>query len=158
MPVLAFGISSRFDGSAPTSRSSRNRSRSELTSPSSRKAVHRLQELPALLRRDVGVARGNRAGDAVVDVLVEDLEGEALERCRDGRDLRQDVDAVAVVLDHPLDSAHLALDPMEPLDERLFVGSVAIGVRAHASPSRGLWNRRKRRLLVTTKTLENAIA
>ena len=60
-----------------------------------------------------GVAGRERAGDAVVHVVVEDPEGEALERGVHGGDLREDVDAVAVVLDHPLDPAHLALDAVQ---------------------------------------------
>ena len=99
-----------------------------------REAVHRVEELLALRLGLGGVAGRERAGDAVVHVVVEDLEREALERRLDGRDLREDVDAVAVVLDHPLDPAHLALDAVEPLDERLLVRGVA--VLAHASPPR----------------------
>ena len=77
-----------------------------------------------------------------------------LESGRGGRDLREDVDAVALVLDHPLDSAHLSLDPVQPLDERVLLFHVSV---RHVS-SLGLEKRRSRRLFVTTKTLENAIA
>ena len=104
-----------------------------------------------------GVARGEGVGDAVVHVAVEDPEREALERGVDRGDLRQDVDAVAVVLQHPLDPAYLALDPMEPADERVLVGGVA--VLGHAvSSSRVEWNLRSRSEFVTTNTLENAMA
>ena len=54
------------------------------------------------------------------------LRPDLLERRRDGRDLGQDVDAVAVVLDHPLDPAHLPLDPVQALDERVLVLGVAV--------------------------------
>ena len=69
------------------------------------------------------------------------LKRERLERGVDGRDLREDVDAVAVVLDHPLDPAHLALDPVQALDERVLVLRVAVA-RARlqcrsCAPSRG---------------------
>ena len=90
------------------------------------------------------------------DVVVEDLEGEALERGRDGADLREHVDAVAILLHHPLDAAHLSLDAVEAVHELLAVLRVAVG---HAcASSRGLWKRRSRRLFVTTKTLEKAMA
>ena len=96
----------------------------------------------------------------MVHMVVEDAEGDALERCRHRRDLRQDVDAVAVVVDHALDAAHLSFDPVQPADERVLVGDVAVRFRiAHvATLSRDEWNRRSRSEFVTTKTLENAIA
>ena len=70
--------------------------------------------------------------------------------------LREDVDAVAVVVDHLLDPADLAFDAVEALRERLLVGVVAVG---HGfSPWRWLVKRRSRRLLLTTNRLEQAIA
>ena len=75
--------------------------------------VHQLGDLATLL--DL-VARGDRAFDAVGDVIAQDfLLGAA--QCRThGRDLRDDVDAVAIVLDHPVEAANLALDAFEPLE------------------------------------------
>src|SRR5664279_4680264 len=94
--------------------------------------------------------------DAVLNVVFEDLQGDSLERRIDGRKLREDVDAVAVVLDHLLDPAHLALDPVQALDERVLVGRIAVH---HAdSPCRLEWNRRRRSEFETTNRLENAIA
>jgi hypothetical protein len=61
--------------------------------------LHRFQQLLCLDLRVGLVAGDERAGDTVADVVVEDLEGEALERGVDGADLGQDVDAVAVLLD-----------------------------------------------------------
>ncbi len=89
-------------------------------------------------------------------MAVEDQEREAVERGRDGADLREDVDAVAVVVDHLLDAADLALDAVEALRQRLLVRVVA--VRHWNAPSRWLRKRRSRRLLLTTKRLEAAIA
>ena len=57
---------------------------------------------------------------------VEELEGERLERRVHGRDLGQDVDAVPIVLHHPLDPAHLALDAVEAVDEGPLVLAVAV--------------------------------
>ena len=45
----------------------------------------------------------------------------------DRTELRQNVDAVAVVLDHPRDAAHLTLDPGKPLEEQFLVLRVAGG-------------------------------
>ncbi len=87
-------------------------------------------------------------------VVLEHLRRDLLERGLDGGDLRQDVDAVAILLDHPLDAAHLALDPVQALRQRILV----LGVAVHQVTSRIDSKRRRRRLFVTTKTLENAIA
>ena len=91
----------------------------------------------------------------MVHVLVEDAEGEALERRVHGGDLREDVDAVAVVLDHPLDPAHLALDPVQALDQLFLVLRVAV---CHQTSSRMLRKRRSRSEFVTTNRDEPAIA
>jgi hypothetical protein len=58
--------------------------------------VDGLEQLLRFRLRFGRVAGGERAGDAVLDVLVEDLETETLERCGDGGALGEDVDAVAV--------------------------------------------------------------
>ena len=97
---------------------------------------------------------GERAGDAVVDVVVEDPIRDAVERGRDRADLRQDVDAVAVLRDHPLDAAHLPLDAVQALDDRVLVGGVPV---RHVASLVEL-NRRSRREFVTTKRLDAAIA
>src|SRR6185503_18504825 len=49
--------------------------------------------------------------------------------------LREDVDAVTVVLDHPLDAADLPLHPMEPVADPLLV--VAVLHHAPIIPLRG---------------------
>ena len=64
--------------------------------------------------RSSGVPPARAADDAVVGVVVEQAERDLVERGLDRADLRQHVDAVAVVLDHPLDAADLTLDPPEP--------------------------------------------
>src|SRR5262245_13429092 len=125
--------------------------------------MHGVEELLALRLRLSGVARGERARDAMVHVVVENPEREALERGVDRRDLREHVDAVPILLDHALDAPDLTLDAMQTADQRVLVGRVAPHLRrlrvAHAvTPSRVERNRRRRSEFVTTKRLENAIA
>src|SRR3954447_4958327 len=64
------------------------------------------------------------AHDAVLGVLVEQPEGDLVQRGLHGADLGQDVDAVAVGLDHALDAAHLALDAPQALEELVLGGAV----------------------------------
>src|SRR5581483_12366537 len=127
-------------------------------------AVHRVEQLLGL-RLSLGLITGSkRAGDAVLDVVVEDPEAEAFERGCDGADLGEDVDAVAILGDHLLDPPYLAFDSVQALDEGalLLVVSVVPGGcfdGAHQmAPSRVLWKRRSRRLFETTNRLEAAIA
>ena len=54
------------------------------------------------------------AHHAVLGVIVEQAQGDLVERGLDRGDLGQDVDAVALVLDHALDPADLSLDALEP--------------------------------------------
>src|SRR5215208_6631680 len=67
-------------------------------------------------------------------VVVEQAECDLVERCLYRRYLRDDVDAVAVVLDHSLDAADLALDAAEPGEELLLRGGVTarLGDGCHA--------------------------
>ena len=50
----------------------------------------------------------------------------------DDGDVGEDVDAVAVVVDHPLDAAHLSLDPVQTVHERLLVDGVPGSVTGHS--------------------------
>src|SRR4051812_18963086 len=68
---------------------------------------------------------GALAGEAVARVAVEQAQGDAVQRGPRGVDLSEDVDAVAVLLDHPPDAAHLALDAREALEELVLVGGVS---------------------------------
>ncbi len=52
---------------------------------------------------------------AVADVIAHHLELDLFQRRAHGRDLGHDVDAVAILVDHADEAAHLALDPSEPL-------------------------------------------
>jgi hypothetical protein len=49
-----------------------------------------------------------------MSVIVEQTERDLVERRLRSGDLGEDIDAVAVVLDDPLDAANLPLDPSQP--------------------------------------------
>ena len=53
-------------------------------------------------------------GDAVLQMIGQRLLLDAVERGAHGADLRQHVDAVAILLDHAGDAPHLALDAAKP--------------------------------------------
>src|SRR5208282_4973823 len=63
--------------------------------------------------------------DAVRNVIGEDFLLGAAQRGARRRELGHDVDAIAVVLHHAREPAHLALDPLQPLHHR------CLGVRSH---------------------------
>jgi hypothetical protein len=50
----------------------------------------------------------------MLQVIAQDLLLDAVQRRTHGTDLRQHIDAVAVILDHAGDAADLALDAAEP--------------------------------------------
>jgi hypothetical protein len=83
---------------------------------SAQEAPERCHEL---LRAFFAEALGLGAEHAVPRMAVEEAERDLLEGALDGADLRDDVDAVAVFLDHALHAADLALDAAEPGDELL---------------------------------------
>ena len=64
------------------------------------------------------VAGGDRVLDAMGDVVAQDLLLDAAQRGAHRGDLRHDVDAVAVLLDHAGEAAHLAFDAAQPLQAR----------------------------------------
>jgi hypothetical protein len=69
----------------------------------------RVRGLLDLLGRAVA-AFGQRLADAVAEVLLKQAEGDGLQGLGGRRDLREDVDAVLILLDHPLQAADLAFD------------------------------------------------
>src|SRR5215475_9832132 len=86
---------------------------------------NRLRGLADLSGRGV-TTLGNSLGHAVAQVLIQQAQCHRLQRPGRGRDLSQDVDAVLVLLDHPLQAADLPLDPAQPLEVVLFVLAVSV--------------------------------
>src|SRR4051812_41268218 len=76
----------------------------------------------------VGLATPGTGGvhDAGAQVLLEQAEGHRLQRLGHRRDLGEDVDAVLLVLDHPLQPAGLALDAAQPLEVVVLAADVAV--------------------------------
>src|SRR5256885_6949326 len=99
-------------------------------------------------------------------MIAQELAAHAAERLLHGRDLHEDVRAVALLLDHLLQPAHLSFDATEALlisfldlriDRHRFPRTAAAGrcyVFAHDAPR----NRRNRKLFETTLTELSAIA
>jgi len=81
---------------------------------------------------------GDGLGHAVTEMIFEQPECDRLERPGDRRDLSQDINAVDVIIDHPLQTANLSLDPAKALQVGVFV----LAVTVHASPYLALTSRR----------------
>ena len=62
----------------------------------------------------LGSALDDRVGNAGVEVAVEQLERDGLQRFRGGGDLGEHVDAVHVFVNHALQATDLALDAAQP--------------------------------------------
>jgi hypothetical protein len=75
--------------------------------------VHQLGDLAPL--RGL-VAGSDRILDAVRDMIAQDFLFGPPQGGAHGRDLGDDIDAVAVVLDHAGEAADLPLDPLQPLE------------------------------------------
>jgi hypothetical protein len=64
--------------------------------------------------RAIVVTAGGCSGDAVMQVLVEQLHADSLQSFADRGDLREHVDAVCVVFDHSPETTDLAFDTPQP--------------------------------------------
>src|SRR5262245_53679499 len=74
----------------------------------------------------------------MAQVLIEQAQGDRLQRpCRRG-DLGEDVDAVFVLLDPPLQPADLALDPAQPAEVVIFVLAVTLHAALRPQPAADL--------------------
>src|SRR2546425_6464223 len=88
------------------------------SSPLAPERGEHVEELVDLLLAFAFGPRTNRVGDARLDVPAQQELLDLLERALHRRDLEQDVDAVRLTVDHPLEALHLPLDPPEA-SERL---------------------------------------
>jgi hypothetical protein len=78
------------------------------------RAQHALDGLGCLVDQFITSGRvGCSPGDAVPQVLLEEVHPDPLERLGDRGDLGEHVDAVRVLLDESLQAAYLALDATE---------------------------------------------
>jgi hypothetical protein len=66
------------------------------------------------------------ADDAGLEMAGEKFDSQRIERGTDGRNLIQDINAIAVVFDHPLDSSDLAGDSIGPAPDT-FAGTLQHG-------------------------------
>jgi hypothetical protein len=71
----------------------------------------------------------NGVGDAVLQVIVEERQADLLKCPSGSRNLIEDVDAVAVVVDHLGDAPNLSFDASESLGEVGFAAVVTVMVR-----------------------------
>jgi hypothetical protein len=62
----------------------------------------------------------------MVEVLVEEEQRNPFQGSGGGGDLREDLDAVGVLVDHALEAADLPFDPAKALLYRIPVGVVAV--------------------------------
>src|SRR5687767_14427188 len=72
------------------------------------------------------VAAASGLDHAVRDMTFEQSDRDRLQRLGRGRDLRQDVDTVRILLDHPVDAPDLPLDPAQPAEQGLLVRAVPV--------------------------------
>ena len=70
---------------------------------------------------------GSAPAHASFDVVLQDAQGDPVQSGTHGGDLDQDVDAVLLVVDHPVDAPDLAFYPAEALAE--LVLAVPVGAR-----------------------------
>ena len=80
----------------------------------SRKHVDQFADLAALIGL---IAGGDRVLDAMRNVVAQNLLLDPAERGAHRGNLRDDVDAVAVLLDHPRETARLPLDALEAVED-----------------------------------------
>jgi hypothetical protein len=64
--------------------------------------------------------------DAALDVVLEDQQGDRVDRRSEGRRLLEDVDAVFLALDHPLDAPDLAFDAAEAANQDGLIARVGM--------------------------------
>ncbi len=89
--------------------------------PAPQEPADRSHQLISLLR-PLGRLGTN---DTVVSVLVEQPKSNLVKRSLNSRNLRQDINAVAILVNHSLDAADLTLHPTQPLLKLVLRGRVS---------------------------------
>src|ERR1700730_9660204 len=102
----------------------RSNTSSALSSVCAADDLHQLGDLAPL---GALVARGNGFLNAVGDMVAQDFLLGASQRGAHRRDLGDDVDAVAILLNHAREATNLPLDPLQPFE------AGCLDVLAHAS-------------------------
>src|SRR3546814_13865977 len=77
-----------------------------------------------LFRSLVEIPCRERIRNAVLHMVFQDLLRDPVQSSSDSLDLREDVDAIRVLVDHARDSPHLTLDPLQSLADAVFCSSV----------------------------------
>ena len=113
------------------SRGTLHERRAGLTGRSAAVGVHHGHQL-VIHRLGLGVARADGRRGAMLEMVAHQFTPHAAQRLVDGGDLRQHVGAVAVLLDHPLQAAHLSLDTAQPGEVAGLDGGIDADRRAAA--------------------------
>src|SRR5580658_9704901 len=98
---------------------------------SARRMLEQLDQLAGLAPLLGRVAADDGALDAVVEVAFQQLTLDPRQRGAHGSELGHHVDAVALVLHHARDPAHLALDALQPVQQ------TGLGLGIHGGSSSG---------------------
>ena len=96
------------------------------------KDAHEFRDFPALLG---AIAGGDRVLDAMGDVVAQEFFFHAAKSSADCGNLRNDVDAISILLNHPGEAADLAFDPVEPLETRILA---VLAHRTYHIPIQGI--------------------
>src|SRR3954449_7472459 len=81
----------------------------------------------------IAVTAGGCAGDAVMEMLIEQFDADALQGLADRGDLCEHVDAIRAVLDHSAQAPNLALDTAQARQQLLLVLGVSRCRRVHTA-------------------------
>src|SRR3954470_1176883 len=113
-PMSMPGISSASTGEAD---SNRQRIGIFMATDSTRRSAEQVHQLGEFDSRFLDIAALDRGSDAMIGMGLQKLIFDFAQGGLDGLDLRQDVDAIAIIFDHADNAADLALDAGEPLDQ-----------------------------------------
>lgn len=102
-------------------------------------AAEQFDQFRRLLALLGDIAGDDRVFDAMVEMVLQEVRFHARERGANGAQLREDIEAIALVLDHLRDTAHLPFDAAQAIDQVRSVMHAAAYI-----PPWGICNRRGR--------------